>query len=322
MTTKADPPPCRLHFLLAREAPVGVLLRRGPSRWVRLIKWNVAEDRFEAGQWFKGRIYEKRCDLSPDGTKFIYFAQKINQRTLNDPEYSYAWTAISRPPYLTAVALWRKGDCWNGGGLFETNSRVWLNHLPGGSLHPDHRPERLEVIDKIEGRGEDQTVLDKRLARDGWRLIQPWNGRFVESAFALSQKRLMEKGLSFDEMLAESLRLKLYELDTNSGYVTEAPEIREGPSVDGRLTLRMVMAVRGFRPIYAFSMRSPSGTTVPIEGAEWADWDQRGRVVFARRGKLFAVQPDSTTAWEERELADFNAHKREPIEAPDWARVW
>ena len=57
------------------------------------------------GQWFKGRIYEKRCDLSPDGTKLIYFAQKINTRTLNDPKYSYAWTAISRPPYLTALAL-------------------------------------------------------------------------------------------------------------------------------------------------------------------------------------------------------------------------
>ena len=53
-------PPCRLHFLLAREASTGVLFRRGPSRWVRLIKWNVADDTFEMGQWFKGRIYEKR----------------------------------------------------------------------------------------------------------------------------------------------------------------------------------------------------------------------------------------------------------------------
>jgi hypothetical protein len=225
------------------------------------------------GQWFKGRIYEKRCDLSPDGTKLIYFAQKINRRTLNDPKYSYAWTAISRPPYLTALALWRKGDCWNGGGLFETNSRVWLNHAEGGGAHPDKQPRELEVLHKIDQRGEDDTVLDKRL-------------------------------------------------DTESRFITDSPEIRERPSPDGRFLLRMRMTIRGFAAVYDFAYQATGGEMTPIEGAEWADWDQRGRLAFVRAGKLFAAKPSSGLDGQGQELADFNAQEPVSLKSPEWARHW
>src|SRR5262249_44616225 len=67
-------PPCRLHVLLAREAPVAVILRRGPSAWYQVILWRTDRDTFEDGAWFKGRLYEERCDLSPDGELLLYFA--------------------------------------------------------------------------------------------------------------------------------------------------------------------------------------------------------------------------------------------------------
>lgn len=60
-------PPCRLHVLLARRAPVAVIFRRGPTKWVQIIRWDTEKDIFEAGQWFHGRIYEGRSDLSPSG---------------------------------------------------------------------------------------------------------------------------------------------------------------------------------------------------------------------------------------------------------------
>jgi hypothetical protein len=85
----------RVFFLLARQAPVAVIFRRGPSDWVELVKWNTDSDTFEAGQWFRGRIYERRSDLTPDGSLLVYFAQKINLRTLADREYTKAWTAVS-----------------------------------------------------------------------------------------------------------------------------------------------------------------------------------------------------------------------------------
>lgn len=69
MNSQAVKPHCRLFVILARSSPTGVIFRRGPTKWVQLIKWNTDDDSFEAGQWFHGRIYEHRCDMSPDGSK-------------------------------------------------------------------------------------------------------------------------------------------------------------------------------------------------------------------------------------------------------------
>src|SRR4051794_37027692 len=59
--------PARLHVLLARDANVGLVIRRGPSKSVCTILWNRERDTFKLGQWMRGRIYERRSDLSPDG---------------------------------------------------------------------------------------------------------------------------------------------------------------------------------------------------------------------------------------------------------------
>src|SRR5260370_16572519 len=83
--------------------------------------WNTDDDTFECGQWLKGRIYERRCDLSPEGDLLLYFAANFRK-----PYYS--WTAISRPPFLTALFLWPKGDCWGGGGHFLSRKQIALNH--------------------------------------------------------------------------------------------------------------------------------------------------------------------------------------------------
>lgn len=42
--------PCRLAVFLATGAPLGVVLRRGPSDWTQLIYWDRRSDRFEPGQ--------------------------------------------------------------------------------------------------------------------------------------------------------------------------------------------------------------------------------------------------------------------------------
>jgi len=93
----------RLYVIVARDAPLGVIFRRGPSKQVLLMKLNMEDDTFEIGQWLKARIYERRCDLSPDGEFLLYFA--ANWRKPYE-----SWSAISRPPYLSALAMWPKGD--------------------------------------------------------------------------------------------------------------------------------------------------------------------------------------------------------------------
>ncbi len=56
MVQNPEPVPCRLLFILARDANKAVIFRRGPTKWVQIILWDTARDTFEQGQWFHGRI--------------------------------------------------------------------------------------------------------------------------------------------------------------------------------------------------------------------------------------------------------------------------
>ena len=157
----------RIYVLLARDAPKAVVFRRGPSNQVLLIKWDLAKNSFEVGQWLKGRIYERRCDLSPDGELLVYFAADF-RRSIR------SWSAVSRPPYFTALDIWTKGNCWGGGGLFFSNDRLMINDFPEDiKLAPEFSmPSWLAVgsCGEWSGRGEDDPIWSCRLARDGWKL--------------------------------------------------------------------------------------------------------------------------------------------------------
>src|SRR5437660_3721095 len=110
--------PARLHVLLAAKAPVGVVLRRGPAGQVCSLLWNRDTDKFELGQWLRGRIYERRADLSPDGKHLIYFA--MNGKWSSETKGS--WTAMSRAPWLKAEVLYVKGTTCTGVGRFTSNT--------------------------------------------------------------------------------------------------------------------------------------------------------------------------------------------------------
>lgn len=156
------PDTARLYAILARDADIGVVFRRGPSKQVMIAKWDTSNDTFELGQWLKGRIYERDCDLSPCGKYLLYSA--------GTRKSDYYYSAISKPPYLTALAFWPH-MLPDGGGIFETSRDILLNHdwpfrklddradLPEGfTLRPLARsgPYRYQIAWKA------------RLARDGW----------------------------------------------------------------------------------------------------------------------------------------------------------
>jgi hypothetical protein len=131
----------RIHVLLAREVPLGVVIRRGPSKAVCTILWERDRDEFKLGQWLKGRIYERRSDLSPDGRLLICFA--MNGKWASGAKG--AWTAISRAPYLKAIALFPRGDCWHGGGLFTGKDTYWLNDGYGHTVLHDTSEVRRDL---------------------------------------------------------------------------------------------------------------------------------------------------------------------------------
>jgi len=158
--------PARLHVVLASKAPLGVVFRRGPANAVCTVGWNRATDQFELGQWLRGRIYERRADLSPDGRHLLYFARGGRRHQ----ETKGSWTAISRAPWLHAVTLYGKGDCWQGGGLFTSNKRYWLN----GCHFIVRQNTDLAEDEKYRPAGsfgaECPSVYYRRLLRDGWTL--------------------------------------------------------------------------------------------------------------------------------------------------------
>lgn len=277
--------PCRLSVFLARAAPLAVVLRRGPSDWAQLTLWERDGDRFEPGQWFRGRVYERRCDLSPDGRLFVYFAAKHGRRR-DDPgdnDIGEAWTAISRPPYFTALALWGNLGSWYGGGAFESERRVLLDTSCGGAAHPDFQPRGLDL-----GRCPAESA--------------PWEQRLL-----LAGWRLAERGF-----------------DPRTHRRVGEREVWERPNPTLGATLcRQVEDVDFARfggPYADTYWLETGGDLVPLTGASWADWDG-DRLVLAREGRLHQAVLEAGRL-SESELYDFNPLHPAEVATPDWARRW
>jgi hypothetical protein len=118
----------KLFVIPARSEPTAVILRRGPSRWYHVIQWDTRRDKFAHGAWIKGRIYEEKCDVSPDGRLLVYFIMGSRVGT----GFTHAWTAISRVPWLQALVVWPQGMTYGGGGRFIDNRSLALR----GVRHP------------------------------------------------------------------------------------------------------------------------------------------------------------------------------------------
>lgn len=134
-------PPPRIFIILAADADAAIVIRRGPSNWFHLLKWDMAKDSFEPGAWFRGSMYPEKCDLSPDGRLFLYFVLQGNKF---QTRYSGAWTAVSRAPWLTALGLWPQGTTYGGGGRFVADRHIVIR-AGDATPHPDHPGEGLRV---------------------------------------------------------------------------------------------------------------------------------------------------------------------------------
>jgi hypothetical protein len=294
---QTTPSHVRTYAILARRAPLAVVFRRGPSKSVLLIKWNTLNDKIELGQWFKGRIYERRCDLSPEGDLLLYFAANYRK-----PFYS--WSAISRPPFLTALALWPKGDGWGGGGLFLSRKRIALNHgademvLAGNSVLP--RRVAVEQFGDRAGWGEDNPIWWQRLKRDGWTLVsyptatkEDFAARvWIEFAPPITWRKpnpVCPKQYSLEMSI-----LGLKERD-GPMYLTEHSVIRNKDKVD------------------------------KLGRTDWADWSQSGDLLFALDGCLYRLSnKDEILARMEDavKVADFSRLQFKNCEAPPEVRRW
>ena len=272
-----------------------MVFRRGPSKRVLLVLWHTDTDQFYEGQWFKGRIYERRCDLSPDGQRLVYFAADYKK-----PYFS--WTAISKPPFLTALALWPKGDGWGGGGLFKSEKEIHLNHraaemdLGEGFKLPSK--VKIKPFGEGSGWGEDNPIFDTRLIRDGWRMLQ--EGEAIQHNLGDSV------WVDFKPALVWSKPRGRYELEMHVHGIQE----RDGP----------------WYIVEHLVKDKKNGSTIELGRTEWADWCHSGDLLFAKEGKLFRLGVSGNGVISElssaRLLIDLSDRTFKPVAPPTEATQW
>jgi hypothetical protein len=284
-------PSTRIFGIVAREASRVVLLRRGPSKHVLAITWDTIKHQFHVGQWLKGRIYEHRCDLSPSGERLVYLAA-------NNKPPLYAWTAVSRPPFLTALALWKNCGTWGGGGLFDHERALALNS--GGRLKPEdgfHLPKGFTVkpIASWAGGGEDDPVRTKRMLRDGWTLDDEGSPGEYQRSGRFNWEYLRPQRWS---KVRRRLRLerRVLGIGEQNGpwYTTEHRVFGENDEIVLDLGL-----------------------------SDWADWSRSDELLFARDGRVYraATRKDGVLDAPE-ELIDLRPLRFEAVSPTAEAKTW
>jgi hypothetical protein len=169
--TEHRPYRTRTSVLFAADAPKAVILRRGPRTHYHLVSWDLETDTFEHGQWMKGNVqlcdlsprgdkllyfaeqYVKPLARSLQGQyeplkqrparktpragrqdrKIPRYLRTWGSRGPQAPrELKDGWTAISTPPFFSALAIWPSVGRWTGGGAFAGESDLVLRETEDG----------------------------------------------------------------------------------------------------------------------------------------------------------------------------------------------
>jgi hypothetical protein len=289
---RKKPPAARVEAILARNAATGVIFRRGPSRFVRMLKWNLRNDGIEGGQWIEARVHVDRSDISPDGELVAAFVASYRRKP-------GTWTAISRPPYFTALAVWPKGDTWGGGGLFGSDTHLFLWH----DTEVKYGVDQFKLLDdftlpkrlRVEAFADHAPVPtcdigQSRMVLSAWRFVQRYVWHQGQSAFA--EPEIMARPLDHPKQPRFELRRWRMSFDITRAEVHD-------------LT---------------------TGTQRDIGRVDWVDADRNGDVLWSADGKLFRLAGPSRQGMnidaEPKLVADLNDMAFEAIEAPKRALRW
>jgi hypothetical protein len=300
--------PARVEAIIARNAAVAAIFRRGPSRFVRMLKWNLRTDRIEGGQWIEARVMVDRSDISPDGNLVACFVASYRKAP-------WTWTAISRPPYFTALAVWPKGDTWGGGGLFASDDHFLLWHdtriqygVDQFQLMQDFSTPRQFRVQAFASHSPVPAcdVEQTRMVLSGWRFLQrrtagPRTVRNPDMDYPFGQPEILVRAL--DDPKRPRFQLRRVHL----GY---------GP----------VRQQSAFSNLRAEVHDLKTGTQHDLGPVEWVDADHRGDVLWSRHGRLFRLAGPTRQGMkldaEPKLVADLNDMKFEAIEAPKRATKW
>ncbi|BAU89800.1 hypothetical protein MPPM_1195 [Methylorubrum populi] len=274
------PTKCTLYPVFAAASPHAVIYRRGPSNHTCLIAWDRSDDSFEIGHWFKGTVKPAWSGLSPDGEWLVSFVGKYRGPFAT-------WTVLSRPPFLTAVALWPKGDTWAGGGFFLADGTLVLTHGEGPyDLAPGFSPPPgLTVLPFTRANAQALTArAQSGPAASRWRPDPAVEGGWI--------------------------------LDAPSGAPSSHAFIRSVSAYTADPLRSLPESVR--------HSLCAGGPPVPLPVAGWAAFDRNGDLLFSQGGALFRLDADRIAGLgstdellaRARCLADFSDLRFRPLAAP------
>jgi hypothetical protein len=258
------------------------VLRRGPSAWCGIGRWDVDTGTYEPGAWLRGTLYPQRCDLSPDGRWLCYFALQASATW----ELGWTYVAVSRLPWLHALAAWGTAGTWTRGAHFVADPSARLSPPEHGSIPY----ERLRAGLAVTPPGS--YAVERRR---GW----------VEAPGSPAR----DHGDLWDERRAESLRMT-----------------KPQPNSEGSVRLEVTGGYAAFRagvfaPKAAYSV-DDEGRNVELSDVQWADWAADGRLLVATRaGRL---ETRGARSWLEADsvVAELAHDEPAPREAPADARRW
>ncbi len=301
-------PAPRLHVLLARKSPYAVIIRRGPAKITCTIGWNRETDEMLVGQWFKGRIYEGKADLSPDGKHLIYFAGNYKF----DTETNGTWTAISVAPYIKAISLWPVSGTYHGGGLFLNDSTVFIH---GGHHDPLHYNPQINAVTDVRSWGKGDWTRDYKPPK-GIKRINNLNDYLTKAQLSLYESDINDPYASYRdfEMYRAGWRL-------NPAGCENETDWHFGKHATQDWWLRKPYYDNGYQIIH-----KKSDKVVDLPGdSSWADCDVWGkwkghpnevRIVWTCCGCLFSGHLNAQGLHSIKQLYDFTPMEFEPLKAP------
>lgn len=246
-------------------------------------RWDLETPAYEPGAWLRGTIYPQRCDLSPDGRWLAYFALKPSARW----ELGTTYIAISRLPWLTALAGWGIGSTWTRGMQFLDDRSVWDVDEPDlGDLGPLRRHFGLRLS------SADSYAVERRR---GWSETADTPPRVPDDAW--------------DERRGDRIVME---------------KARPGQDGSTRLTVRGTYAaareLHGIRTDVRYELHI-GARAHHLDDVQWADWDEGGRLLVATaEGQLQIRDVDSEGAitWQ----ADEAGLAPDPSPPPEGAKNW
>ncbi len=272
--------PPRIFCIPATSAPVVAVLRRGPTSWYHVGRWQPEAGSYEAGAWLRGRLFPQKCDLSPDGRWLAYSAMKPNARWPAGDIYE----AVSRLPWLHALAAWEAGTTYTRGIRFEGE--------PGTSSLG--APDVGDVAPCLErfGLRLNRAVQFAVERRRGW----------VETPDTSPRDP--------DDVWDERRSVRMAKAQPNGSLALE---------VEGSYAAFRDIPHRREPACYTLA---DGDDMQPLNDVQWADWDAGGRLLVATTNGRLQVRETNGAGMRVVQEHDLAALRPKPIEPPAWAVEW